>query len=263
MYDFHVHSIYSADCKFSIERMATEAIKRKIKLIYIADHFELSEITGHDMTFDLNEYKKEIQRVNKKLPEIEVLSALELGCDKSQFARFNELINEDPLDMIIMSTHKVGDVYLSNEKFYSEKHTLSIYEEYYSEILENIKSFDNFDVLGHLDLIDKFKDRYYMDLEFGKYKNLVSDILKELIKRDKALEINTAGYHTILGRPYPKMEVLTMYKKLGGEKLIIGSDAHKPDLIGFKHKSLINTIKRLGFANITIYRKRKAHLVRL
>ncbi|HAE41303.1 MAG TPA: hypothetical protein DCG34_00080, partial [Clostridiales bacterium] len=160
MYDFHVHSIYSADCKFSIERMATEAIKRKIKLIYIADHFELSEITGHDMTFDLNEYKKEIQRVNKKLPEIEVLSALELGCDKSQFARFNELINEDPLDMIIMSTHKVGDVYLSNEKFYSEKHTLSIYEEYYSEILENIKSFDNFDVLGHLDLIDKFKDRY-------------------------------------------------------------------------------------------------------
>jgi len=231
--------------------------------MYIADHYELSEIPGHDMTFGLNEYRKGIQTVNKKLPEIEVLSALELGCEKSQFSRFDELTKQDPLDMIILSTHRVGGIYLNNEKFYSEKHTLRIYEEYYSEILDTIKSFDNFDVLGHLDIIDKFKDRYYMDLEFGKYKNLVSDILRELIKRDKALEINTAGYHTILARPYPKLEILTMYKKLGGEKLTIGSDAHLPDMIGFKHKALINTVKKLGFAHITIYRKRKAHLVRL
>lgn len=263
MYDFHVHSIYSPDCRYDIEKMANEAIKRKIKLIYVADHFELNQINHEDMTFNLDDYKKEIQRVNRKLKGVEILSGLELGLDNSQFERFNQIIKNTPLDMIILSTHRVKGIYLSDEKFYSEKQTLMIYEEYYAEILENIKNFDNFDVVGHLDLIDKFKDRYYVDLEFSKYKKIVSDILKEIIKRDKALEINTSGYHSIVGRPYPKMEILTMYKRLGGERIIIGSDAHKPDLIGYKHKSVINTLKKMGFMTISIYRKRIPHLVRL
>lgn len=263
MYDFHVHSLYSADCRYDLEKMARGAINKKIKLIYAADHYELSDQPGYDMTFDLDEYKKEIQRVNKKITEVEILSAIELGTDKSQFERFKQIIKNIQLDMIIMSTHKVNGIYLSDEKFYSEKQTLAIYEEYYSEILDNIKNFDSFDVVGHLDLIDKFKERYYIELEFIKYKNLISDILKEMIKRDKALEVNTAGYHTIVNRPYPKMEIMTMYKKLGGEKIIIGSDAHTPDMVGFKHKLVIKTLKNIGFGNICIYRKRIPHLVKL
>jgi histidinol-phosphatase (PHP family) len=255
--------MYSADCRYNIERMTKEALNRKMKLIYVADHFELNQKPGHDMTFDLDEYRKEIQRVNRKINGIEVLAGLELGAEKSQFERFESIIKDSSLDMIILSTHKVNGVYLSDEKFYSEKHTLKIYEEYYSQILDNIRSFDNFDVVGHLDLIDKFKDRYYIDLEFSKYKNIVVDIIKEIIKRDKALEINTAGYHNILGRPYPKMEILTMYKRFGGEKIIIGSDAHIPDLIGYNHKLVINSLKNIGFSNISIYRKRIPHMVRL
>jgi histidinol-phosphatase (PHP family) len=262
MYDFHVRSLYSAGCRYDIEKMAVAAIKKKIKLIYAADYYEINEKKDWDMSFDLNEYRNEIQRINKKYDEVEILSAIELGIDESEYGRFNDLIDNSQLDMIILSTHKVNGVYLSDERFYSEKHTLEIYQEYYTEILETIRKFDNFDVVGHLDLIDRFKERYYIDLEFGKYKKIISDILKEIIGKDKSLEINTSGYHSIVKRPYPKKEILTMYKKLGGEKIVIGSDANKPDLIGYKHKELISDLKDIGLNHITVYRKRIPHMVR-
>ncbi len=263
MYDFHVHSIFSADCRYSVEKMARSAITKKIKLMYIADHYELNDRLEEDMTFDLAQYKKEIQRVNKKMPGLEVLTGIELAGDLSQLERFDQVVKETPLDMVILATHKVKGLYLSNEKFYSEKQALDLYEAYYSEILTRIKGYDNFDVVGHLDLIDKFKDRYYVPLEFSKYKHLVMEILLELIQRGKALEINTSGYHTILNRPYPKLEILTLYKKLGGERIIIGSDAHHPDYIGYKHKQIIAELKKIGYSHIAIYRKRIPHLVRL
>lgn len=219
MYDFHVRSLYSAGCRCDIEKMAKEAIKKKMKLIYAADFFEINEKKDWDMSFDLNEYRNEIQRINKKYDEIEILSAIELGIDESEYGRFNDLMDNVHLDMIILSTHKVNGVYLSDERFYSEKHTLEIYEEYYSEILESIRRFDNFDVVGHLDLIDMFKERYYIDLEFGKYKKIIADILKEIIKKDKSLEINTSGYHSIVKRPYPKRKFSPCTKSLEEKRL--------------------------------------------
>lgn len=263
MYDFHVRSLYSTECRYDIEKMTQGAIRKKIKLIYVADYYELNEKKDWDMSFDLNEYRNEIQRINKKFDEIEVLTAIELGIDESEYSRFDDLIKKKQLDMIILSTHKVNGVYLSDERFYSEKHTLEIYEEYYTEILNSIRNFKNFDVVGHLDFIDRFKDRYYVDLEFVKYKRIISDILKEIIMKDKSLEINSSGYHSIVKRPYPKKEILTMYKKLGGEKIVIGSDANKPELVGHNHKELISILKDIGFNYITVYRKRIPHMIRL
>lgn len=254
--------MYSAGCRYDIEKMAKEAIKNKLKLIYIADFYEINEKKDWDMSFDLYEYRNEIQRINNKYDELEILSAIELGIDDSEYGRFDYLMENVQLDMVILSTHKVNGVYLSDERFYSAKHTLEIYEEYYTEILESIRKFDNFDVVGHLDLIDRFKERYYMDLEFAKYKKLISDILKVIIAKDKSLEINTSGYHSIVNRPYPKKEILTMYKKLGGEKIVIGSDADKPDFIGYRHKELISDLKDIGFNQITVYRKRIPHMVK-
>lgn len=53
-----------------------------------------------------------------------------------------------------------------------------------------------------------------------------------------------------------------MYKKLGGEKIVIGSDANKPEFIGYRHKELISDLKDLGFNHITVYRKRIPHMVK-
>jgi histidinol-phosphatase (PHP family) len=243
--------------------MTKHAIEKKMRLIYFADHFELNNQKNEDMTFDLSEYKKEIQRVNKKYTGIEVLSGLELDAGEHQLSRFNQMIDPINLDFVILSVHKVDGIYLNEERWDLCEDAYKLYESYYSEVLNRIKAFDNFDALGHLDLIDRYHNGYGGGLEFSRYKNLIIEILRRLIQMDKALEVNTNGYHTQLNRPFPKTEILTLYRKMGGEKIIIGSDAHVPQMIGFRHKGVLNTLKKLGFTYVTIYRKRIPHMVRI
>jgi len=42
-----------------------------------------------------------------------------------------------------------------------------------------------------------------------------------------ALEINSSGWRQPAGRPYPDLELVKLYRELGGEIITIGSDAHR------------------------------------
>ena len=74
---------------------------------------------------------------------------------------------------------------------------------------KNIQSYNEFDSLGHLDYIIRYtdisedtrrnKDIKFDNFEYKEYKDVLDEILKHLIRHDKSLEINTAGYRHGLG----------------------------------------------------------------
>ena len=130
------------------------------------------------------------------------------------------------------------------------------YRHFFEVTLKRLESYDCFDSLGHLDFVVRYgpnRNRFY---DFKTYGDIISAILELLIRKDKALEVNTGGFKYGLGHPNPCEDVLKRYRELGGRLLTVGSDAHVPGFIGYEFDRTAELLKELGFNEYALYRRR-------
>jgi len=124
----------------------------------------------------------------------------------------------------------------------------------------------NFDSLGHLDYIIRYLPdsvSLIKDYAVRDYMDFIEEILRTLISRGQALEVNTAGLRKGLSFPHPKEEILRLYKELGGELLTLGSDAHYPKDVGADIKRCAELLKACGFKYYAAYKERKPNMIKL
>lgn len=107
---------------------------------------------------------------------------------------------------------------------------------------------DVFDIICHIDLINRFK---YSDDNTGFIEIL--DLIK---KYDKVLEVNSGGFSDDRKMQYPSDSILKECFKRN-IKVTTGSDAHSPDEVGRDIEKAVNKIKKLGYKNIYTFRKRE------
>lgn len=259
MYDFHIHSDFSMDCKYLMEEMVLEAINKNMKSICFTDHidFDLTE-DGIDFVFKPKDYFKKVKQVKYKyMQKIEILAGVEIGMQPHLKKRYDELISNNPFDFVIMSIHSINrkDIYTDN--FTHNKKPIDALIKYYEYLYQCLEIFDNYDVVGHLDYIDRYFEDFSSLPDFKEYKSYIEKILKLIIEKGKGIEINTAGMKYGLGYYHPKTEILNLYKDLGGEIITIGSDAHNPEFIGYKYKEVEKLLCEIGFKYIYLYKGRK------
>ena len=87
-------------------------------------------------------------------------------------------------------------------------------------------------------------------------------ILKTLVERGKALELNASGYRQI-GEPLPYRYILRMYRELGGELITLGTDAHEPRHMADGLSRAEALLEQLGFRYLTLYKNRKPEQIKL
>ena len=92
-------------------------------------------------------------------------------------------------------------------------------------------------------------------MDNDKAVEIIREILKEVIKKDKGIEVNTAGYYIEEGNnPNPTVKVLELYKELGGKILTIGSDSHSPEQLAYKFPETFKMLKKVGFDKLTTFK---------
>lgn len=259
MYDVHIHSQYSMDSTTDMEDTVLEAIKKNMKSICFTDHVDLdSTLENIDFVFRTSDYFKDINRVKYRYKkDIEILAGVEIGIQPHLFQRYNDFLNDNMFDFVIMSIHSVNkkDIYV--DKFTEGKHPIEAIREYYTDMLSCVRSFSNFDVLGHIDYLDRYFASREDIPDFREYEDLIIEILQTLIKKGKGIELNTSGMRMKLGHFHPKLPILKLYRKLGGEIITIGSDSHTADTVGFEYKAAEKLLRDLGFKFIHIFKERK------
>lgn len=128
-------------------------------------------------------------------------------------------------DFVIGSSHLVGGVDPYYPEYFEKYGDHNGILRYFESILANIRTFDGFDVYGHLDYIVRYcRAKAYCPAE---YSDITDEILKTLISMGKGIELNTAGLKYGLGWAHPHPEVLKRYRELGGEMITVGSDGIK------------------------------------
>ncbi len=270
--DFHCHTSFSSDSDTAPELMVEQAIRLGLRYLCITDHFDYLFPTQYEETFvfDIAEYQKKLEELKERYcGQITLLTGIELGlrnepdiCPACQ-EFYRTLVRDYPWDFLIGSTHilEYTDPYFPE---YWQKH--SIHDgmlAYFESILENTRSYDMFQVYGHLDYLVRYLPGDTKDYRYADYSDLIDEALKSLIYHGRGIELNTAGYKYGLPYAHPRTEILCRYRELGGELLTIGSDGHKPEHLAYDFKKASEVLTSLGFRYYTIFKNQKPEFLPL
>ena len=264
--DLHTHTIRSFDGHFSADALCEEAIKRGIKTLAITDHLEMYayyrdffDETARLSFGDITAAKE------KYAGRLEVLAGAEMGeavYGDSVTALSNEVVRQYDYDIIIGAIHNLPD----KDDFYymdfsGDTDFYPLLDEYFYWELETAK-WDGFDTLAHLTYPLRYiSGNYGRKADMGRYSEIIDEILLTLIKKHKALELNTAGFRQPIGEPSPDESVIAHYRQLGGRYLTVGSDAHYTEHLGSRIPDAYDIALRCGFKEITVFRKREPFLI--
>jgi len=81
------------------------------------------------------------------------------------------------------------------------------------------------------------------------------------VQSGKGIEINTSGLRQSPKEAFPGLDVVKLYRNMGGEILTIGSDAHMAEDVGRGLKEALDMAREAGFRHITVYNRRKPEWV--
>lgn len=267
MHDYHVHSSFSGDCSFSMEEMVLRAIGKHMEAIAFTDHidYDYGDYKYQDLfNFKPEEYLSELNRIkNVYGDKIDILSGVEMGMQPHLVSTIEDLFPFKEFDFTIMSMHTSKRKDLHEGEFFKAKSSVQAYLDYYEELLYCVEHFDNYHALGHINLIDRYSKFLAEDVPFSKYSDILAAIFKKLIANGKGIEINTSGFRYGMGSFLPNLDILKLYKDLGGEIIVFGSDAHTPDDLASNYSTVMDALDYLNFKYISTFKDSNFDFIRL
>ena len=256
--DYHLHTSFSEDSDTPMEDMIRAAIGLGLKEICFTEHLDLDYPKDcGSFLLDLDAYTDRLLSLRKNYKDvISIRLGLEMGMQAHLGEAYARIAGQYPFDFLIASQHLVEGSDPYYPKFWEGRREEQVYRAYFESILENLSSMPQFDTLGHLDYIVRYgpnQNRFY---SYEAYRDVIDPILLYLIRNGKCLEVNAAGLKYGLGHPNPEESVLRRYRQLGGTRITIGSDAHRPEHIAYAFPQVQALLLQLGFTHYTVFQNR-------
>jgi len=167
---------------------------------------------------------------NESDGRISVMKGLEVGEPHMYEEQVKELVDYSKYDFITGALHSVEGIgmILGKEAYVDGDH-LEIVEEYYAETLRMVEVSD-IDILAHMGLFRRGLALAGLSYDFNElelWPDTLDKILKVIIERNTALELNTSGLRRKEKITYPVPGILERFRYLGGTLVTIGSDTHR------------------------------------
>ena len=232
--------------------------------IAIADHFDPLWPDEDDLNvLDLPIYEKALLEAESMCEgRIRFAKGIEVGfmpgealdiCKKS--------VRAFPFDFVIGSVHGTATQAIEKPPFIEGRTTKEVIEEYYTLMLESVKNYSDYDVIGHINSVDRYTNGFAtpdIDMPF------IDEILKIVIANGKGIEINTSSYRYGIGEHgTPTQAILNRYKELGGEIVTIGSDSHGLKGIGAYIDKGEEMLLASGIRYLAVYSERRPEFIKL
>jgi len=245
--DLHNHTALCKHASGTVQEYVEKAIKKSIKYFGFSDHAPMDYDLKYRMGFEqMREYEKAISHV-KKMHEntLHVLLGYEVDFLKGHM---DDRVLKADVDYLIGSVHFVDKWGFDNPEFigeYKNKNIDKIWEEYF-EAIEALAKSRLFHIVGHIDLIKVFNFLPKKDV-----KLIAQKAIKAIKKADLVVEINASGFRKPVKEAYPSpsiMELLSEYDI----PITFGSDAHKPEQVGFKKERFMLLQKLTDISSVQL-----------
>lgn len=242
--DCHTHSRFSPDANAAgakaPQEIADDVRAKGLKGFIVTDHIDLGHWSGYIIDFD--KYFSAWEKVRRDNPDLKIYIGLEVGYEKATADATFKLINDLPLEYVINSVHywqgpadEDDDDISAYEKSLEsdwDKGRLFAYNRYLKCVLSSLDAPYAFNTVGHLGLPERYAPypKGENEMSYELFSPLLDKIAEKAVKLGVRFEENTNGVGDELR--LPRADFLKTYKKIGGVRPVLGSDAHTSDGLG-------------------------------
>ena len=268
MIDCHTHTKYSHDSIQDPREAIESAISKNIEYLAFTDHCDrdcLFSPRHKDKIrqIDLDACMTEIHALKEEYKgKIELAVGIECGYMKDATPLYKKDLAKYDTDIIINSIHLVDFTDCYFKEFFEDKTKEEAYMMYTKAIYNSLFVPYPYDVIAHIGYVSRkapYEDKMY---RYSDLKDVIDEILKTIIQKGKALEINSHAENTG-DLTLPNLDIIKRYKELGGELLTFASDAHKIEKQCFMYKEITERLKNCGFKYLFKYLEHKPIAVKI
>lgn len=270
-FDSHTHTRHSDDSTQTLGELYAAALCRGLLGFAVTDHANLS-IIEEDNTFEniaasVREAKAARQRFGD---EVRVLCGVEISEHFDDPAVTRRILELADYDVVIGSVHRLE--YKGWTDFYSKidfgapfsDELLHGYLAAYFEYLLRVAEEADYDILAHMTCPLRYVNgKYRRAVTLERHAAAIDEILRCVIRRGKALEVNTSGIGGMYESLMPDVSIIERYFALGGRLVTLGSDAHTPERVGNAFDATAAQLAKIGFTEYCYYERRQVRRVAL
>lgn len=231
MFDYHIHTTVSFDGKSTPQQVIAAAKAAGLKEICFTDHIDYqADPADLSMVFRTEDYNAAYDCLEDDT--LKIRRGLEFGLWPDNQSQFRRDLQRRPFDFVLGSVHFTDSIDVYEPEYWQGKTVEEAYRRYLEHTLTCVRAHSDFDVLAHLTYICKaHANPTHAPIYCNDFRDITDEILKELVRKGKGLEMNTSGVDRC-GDFLPPADFFRRFKELGGEIVTVGSDAHTPDRVG-------------------------------
>ena len=256
--DAHLHTDQSPDSSVPIDVYAAEAVARGIPEIAITDHVDFDP---RDPAYRYTRYDDRERTVRDAAERwaargVTIRFGAELTYNRLWDDDVREHLTRYRYDYVIGSVHDWPESPYWETRvrsFIEGKSLEQILEPYYTEVIAAART-GLFDTIGHLDVVRRYLYPYITTADLATREDLQEPALKAIIESGTVLEVNSSGLRYPGNETYPSAAVVARYRELGGERVVVGSDAHSQGSFAARLDRSYAHIAAAGFEALTFRR---------
>ena len=263
--DAHLHTEQSPDSAVPIDVYASLAAERGIAEICITDHvdYDPRDPAFNDTRFDDRE--RVVRGAAERWAKQGVV--IRFGAELTYNQRWEQDVRDHlrlhRYDYVIGSVHDWPEspYWPSRIRGWIQGRPIDeVVAPYYAEIIAAARS-GLFDTIGHLDVVKRYLHPHITAADLAGRPELQEPALRAIIESGTALEINSSGLRYPGAETYPSAAVVARYRELGGERVVVGSDAHSRGSFAARLDESYRHLTKAGFEALTF--RRGAERVRI
>lgn len=260
--DYHIHTSLCRHAEGRAAEYLGEARFKNLPELCFTDHAPNPHSYDPENRMALDDFPlyqaMVCQLKDSKSPR--VLFGLEADYYQGGIDFLRQWLAEHALDLVLGSVHYLGNWCIDDPaqiECWKKSDVPGAWRKYFQLIAE-LADTRLFDAVGHLDLPKKFgfvpPKRDIMDM--------AGPTLDRIAAADMSIELNTGGLRKPIREIYPSPTLLRMARERD-ITICFGSDAHRPEEVGFEFAAALRLAREAGYTHSARYAQRKRTLVPL
>jgi len=272
LYDQHLHSRHSCDCRTEPRANVESAIARGLAGLTFTEHFDTHPLDFPRCVFDYADYSASIERVRGEFgSRIFIGKGIEVCYQPHKMDFILNFLDKHKFDLVIFSLHYFSGVPVHHKENWEGIDAAAGTRQYLTDLLTAIRVVESlhvkhgrvFDVLGHLDVVKRYTLRHHGSYDVSPFADLIDEILRTCLAADLTPEINTSSLRQGLSETMPNAATLRRYAELGGKAISFGSDSHSADTIGAGFDVATRMLHDAGLQGLAIFRDRQRSIMKV
>jgi histidinol-phosphatase (PHP family) len=256
--DAHLHTDQSPDSTVPIDVYAARAVELGMPEICITDHVDFDP---RDPAYEYTRYEDRERTVRSAAERwaregVQIRFGVELTYNRRWEDDVRSHLRRYRYDYTIGSVHDWPEspFWPSRVRAWTESRPLDeIVAPYYDQIIGAAQS-GLFDTIGHLDVVKRYLHPYVTAADLAQRPELQEPALRAIIEAGVSLEVNSSGLRYPGAETYPSATAVARYRELGGERVVVGSDAHSRGSFAARLDESYGHLRAAGFEALSFRR---------